>query len=326
MFLPLFLLVLSTKAFCHFQVDQNRFEFISTMNFDKETEDYYKDRATALLQFLESKEKEHLPKDVLSLVSQYTIKIRLVKDLIPQALFIGEENPGSKELIILFNPLLLTSKDFDRLLIHEYFHAVHSAINPGEEAWIREGLAQVFESRVTKKSHAPSIMATMKNPSHSPVSAMDHNHQDEILYGNTFLYFQYLVRECGGPSLFWKLALPDKEALRGLDHLERTLKENHSLRPQCENATQSLFSYQLAKLINRVDYSNFSNSQRYYLTSERADLDNLKTEPKENHFHFVPYLEGETPLDLSQNRHVFALPKKASESHKSIVIYSTDLP
>ena len=161
-----------------------------------------------------------------------------------------------------------TSPELPRLVAHEYFHALHYWLDPGEEDWVREGMAQVFEIFVVGRPNGKHLMAAQKFPSAPLVGAFDYGNDNSTRYGQALLYFSWLTRECGGRELFWDLLRP-VDGLKGLKKIDTVLRKRGGLRPQCRSARQSVLDFQMAKVHNRVDFYKWDNPLRYFLGNYR---------------------------------------------------------
>lgn len=166
----------------------------------------------------------------------------------------------------------LSSNGLLSLLAHEFFHAVHYYLNPGEETWVREGLAQVFEYIVSGELNGGNFRAILEKPYSSVVqSSFDINQVAKEKYGHTMLYFYYLYQHCGTDDLFWKVTkgIPDK-VYRGAKLIDEILKSLKLSKEECSSFDESLRSFEISRFHNKVDYSEGTGNDRYFLFSTKA--------------------------------------------------------
>ena len=156
---------------------------------------------------------------------------------------------------IILRPELLFSTDLNRVLAHELFHVIHAAVNPGEANWIREGLAQYFEFMVYAKMNYLNVKAAFDEPWIELTTPYDYANPNRALYGRALLYFNFVVRECGGADLFWKIATA------GLD----ASLPAQSPRPYCRSYHASREQFEQAMLINQFTPNDAVSPSGYFI-------------------------------------------------------------
>ena len=258
-------------------------------------------RYYAFLKDLYRETQKHLPKDVKKLIKDKRFVFTMVEGLSPYGAFVPDltkswdiENHNlffndqdlynDDYLHILFNPFEKKKERF-RILSHEYFHAIHHLLNPAEEDWVKEGLAQLFEWKVTGLPFRPHLEAGLKNLTTPLIAEYDHNKYSSEVYGQHLLYFYYLEKNCGGEKLFWDIARSmylspiaknvlsldrgQKSTLKriGIENIDIRLKNNiHTFKEQCRDFDQSALSFQLARILNS-DVWDISDEKMYFLYS-----------------------------------------------------------
>lgn len=168
----------------------------------------------------------------------------------PNEIFISQKHLGSNGL---------TS-----LLTHEVFHAIHYLINPDEEPWVREGMAQFFEFIVTKNLNAKNLQAAIKNPLTPLIGEYDFKKPNDAQYGHNLLYFHYLFTHCGGENLFWKISR-GLNGLRGKE-LISTILDDEDHKEECTSFESSAISFLVAKNHNKSQYQS-DDRNRYFVTT-----------------------------------------------------------
>ena len=258
--------------------------------------------------FVQWMRTHYLPQDIQRKTRQRSLEIIVRPNLPRTGLFAS----GTTYL----DASVIQSPEWERLLAHEYFHALHYWLNPGEEDWVREGMAQVFEALVIGRPNGRHLWAAQQFPSAPLVAKFDHRQKNVALYGQSLLYFSWLIRECGGKELFWDLLRPLKQ-LRGLDKIESALHQRASAKPQCQSAKQSVLDFHIAKVHNRVDFDNLDNPNRWFLGNYRF----TKPEPLPARM-VATSLYRLTPAQASHllktcgNCHIFSIPQGPLERPK----------
>lgn len=158
------------------------------------------------------------------------------------------ESELKRKSVIQINPSILNQINFLRLVSHEFFHFIHFEINPVEVDWIREGLAQYFEYMVHQSINYTNIDSAL-GMSRSPIET-NFNPQiaDPEKYGNSFLFFNFLFKHCGGRILFWDFV--NQANHYGRNTLEIFLKNNIQDNLICSSVQSVMSSFVLAKMIN----------------------------------------------------------------------------
>lgn len=152
--------------------------------------------------------------------------------------------------IISLNPRLIKDARIYRLVGHELFHAVHYKYAPNEMDWIKEGLAQKFESEVYGGITHSHIRAGMEDSRHALEESFDVNDFRAERYGNTFLFFHFMEEHCGIEKV-WSYFLTQQDSnVIGRDSITKVLSALKRARPYCQNALELMGHFTLAKLIN----------------------------------------------------------------------------
>lgn len=143
------------------------------------------------------------------------------------------------------------------LLAHEFFHVVHFLLNPDEEEWIREGLAQYFEAWVVGHPNGINVAAAFRNPTTPLQADYDVNRIIPEQYGHSYLYFQYLADHCGGkrggPELIWRIA-KGEGIEKALEATRRESALSSALGPECASFHASVLSFEIARIHNKYLY------------------------------------------------------------------------
>ena len=211
-----------------------------------------------------------LPPDVQARLSRSRFDIRLVPEVADRAavdgLFIppGDDSAGSQ---IRIRSALMTGPDWKPLLAHEFFHAVHHVLHPGEEPWVREGLAQLFETMVLGSMNGVNLAAAFKDPSTPLMGRYSIERPNPAQYGHDLLYFHYLKSQCGGDGLVWKLA-SGASGETGRNGIDRELRASSGPRlPQCESFEASARHFEIARMHNQITYAEPANRRIHFLLS-----------------------------------------------------------
>jgi hypothetical protein len=231
--------------------------FISTASPDFSTSL----QLTHLFREMETNYENFVPVDVKAVAGKWQAHVTLDSATGDGAWFVDPEKTQG-ELTIVVNPLVFSSSDFPRLLTHEMFHLIHYLVHKNEPAWIREGLAQNFEFIVYQKLNLPNIKAAFQGDWVEMTSQYDLANPDRRLYGRSLLYFSYLIRECGGTSLFWKLVL--HKAL-DVDGINEVLSAQSNSSEICSSYKSSRAHFEAGMVINRIDpYA--SNLTKFFIS------------------------------------------------------------
>ena len=279
-------------------------------------------RVTKLLSFLEQEVTAHIPADIVKLVRAHPTTVYFREDIQTDEIFKPNDSDPT-HLEIYLRPSILVSEDLFPLVAHTYFHALHYAIHPGEDAWIREGMAQLFEDKVLGRLNASHVVASMQNPSTPLMGAYSNydGHKYELImnpaqYGHDLMYFYYLDRECGmgADDLFWAIAR-GKEGLTGAETirsaLSKQLRENPELaaKEQCSSFEGSVREFEKARFVNRSSLFG-ADRTHYFLISISSALS--VAEPRETiSVKEVRALQSYQPVPLSFDAKVPALAASA---------------
>jgi hypothetical protein len=185
---------------------------------------------------------------------------------------------GTTRLTLDISTSLIRSSDAERILAHEFFHALHWMNHPDEPAWLREGLAQVFETRVYKqgKFNVNNLTAGFAEISTSLQGEMRVDAISAAQYGHTLLYFWYLYQRCGGDDLFWAL-VDSPDGLFGTKTIEYALKHEASKKTGCKSFLESFVEFELARAINTRSLEG-DDPDRWFLVA--STLAKAKAETK----------------------------------------------
>ncbi len=110
---------------------------------------------------------------------------------------------GAGKSVLILSDSIEDHGELRTLFFHELFHFFHHQFQPHEESWVKEGLAQVFASRVTGILPFAAIHAALRGESTPLMRSHDWRHPSLALYGHQFLYFWKTIRDCGGDDFFW---------------------------------------------------------------------------------------------------------------------------
>lgn len=187
----------------------------------------------------------------------FKIKITDTKQI--DGLFVSNED----QKIILINNKLIHSSEYEYVLAHEIFHAIHNEFNPNEQSWIKEGLAQLFEFFIFNRYNTTNVSASFNTNTYF-FSEYTFTNADRPLYGLHFLYFYYLIRQCGGKDLFWKL-MTSKKTLSGISLIDKSLESTLNRKEQCKNFSNSFIYFNLSRVINSYNIVNGELDDSFYL-------------------------------------------------------------
>lgn len=175
---------------------------------------------------------------------------------------------NSNQLMIVLSPSILENPHMLQLLTHELFHAVHYLINPQELAWVREGLAQLFEYQAHRRFHYESVLLALKDSSTALEGQYDIEAPSQEQYGHNFLYFYFLQTKCfpQHPHYIWQLASrksekPDQGI--GREGIDLFLKSLKSARKMCQSFKASAESFVVARALNQ--YSGLEQNDETFI-------------------------------------------------------------
>lgn len=222
-------------------------------------------RAQEINQFIEKKVRPQIPDSLLEKTKNLKIKIALTDSAGRDGLFIPHD---SHEQVISVQLVQLNSNGIFALVAHEIYHAIHFTVNPDEESWFREGMAQVFEYITTGEFNGRNLAAAVRNPLTPFFGDYDVEASNLAQYGHNQLYFYYLYSHCGKDDLFWKLTEGEKSSdLRGSYLIDFVLnKINNSGKSECANFDESIISFEVAKLHNQIQFTNTNEKNKFFIT------------------------------------------------------------
>lgn len=179
----------------------------------------------------------------------------------PDALFlpakISYDSTGRPEVTLKMRCELINVADSERLFAHELFHSLHYLIHPDEPAWLREGLAQLFETLIFRGLHSNAKEA-FENIHTKLESDFEHSEEKVIIskaqYGHSLLYFYYLYKNCGYTSLFWALT-ESADGLFERDTIDYALQKMEPFfknKPQCKDFSDSSTYFEIARVQNKL--------------------------------------------------------------------------
>lgn len=247
------------------------------INFESDPETYrfYKQnllRASAeIASSLSAIMEEEIPNDIMAKFSDKKLTIVFQKNSATDAMFFPPRSfrqSVGEEWIITINPAVVTDANYHRLVTHEFFHAVHHANSPKEETWVREGMAQLFESNLFGGANQAHVIASLTKSEFSLEEDFNVNDYKPEKYGNTFLYFQYLSNQCAqNKDFLWDLMKTEATGRQGIDIYLR----GKSNKAQCQSFIKSAGAFSLARLVNT--YSGFEQNESTFLTPNTYKLE-----------------------------------------------------
>jgi len=208
--------------------------------------------------------ESRLPDDARLAMKNEIVTVICKKNLPGAGLFPDPDTTGGRyELWI--DASYVDSQETEEILSHEFFHLIHYYLHPNEEAWMREGLAQIFAWRVAGRPNSKNLVAGLKIPGVELMSQIDPSRIQPEAYGHSFLYFFYLWKNCGGDSLFWDLTRsgPGFFGARGIDAVLKGRRKSDSLE-QCLSFRQSALDFELSRVCNsETQLSNGQSSDHF---------------------------------------------------------------
>jgi len=126
--------------------------------------------------------------------------------------------PLSNERKMLYvNPLdlPLDSQGYPAVLAHELQHAVHWAVDPGEETWLNEGLSELAMARTGFR--AANVRSYLRQPATSLTGWPADVKLAGPHYGASTLFVEYLVTHYGGDDTIPRLLQEPADGLDGVD-------------------------------------------------------------------------------------------------------------
>ncbi len=198
--------------------------------------------------------KKMLPEEIQKTKLQEEITFVFTKSLDMDAMFFppGTYRKSSKEeWIITIDPEVLGKPDHEKLIAHEFFHAIHHNFKPTEETWIREGLAQLFEWEYFGHINRSHIRASLTDSHYALEEEFNFAEYHPERYGNSFLYFRYVSDQCrGGKNIIWEMLQTEGTGRSGINEY---LKKN-SYYP-CRNFIESAEAFSLARMSNSYSHT-----------------------------------------------------------------------
>lgn len=237
-------------------------------------------RIQELSAFIEEQVRTKIPSDLLAKTQDLKIKISLTDKPGRDGLFVPQD---SGEHTISIQLIQVYSNGIKALIAHEIFHAIHYQINPDEAAWVREGMAQLFEFITTNELNGRNLSAAISNPMTPLLGSYDVEQNDPAQYGHNQLYFNYLYSHCGKDQLFWKLAAgKNQSGEKGSFLIDTILSEMNLSNSECKDFTESAISFEVAKAHNQYQYSNAAERNKYFIFSSDITPDFVKTISKDD--------------------------------------------
>lgn len=224
------------------------------------------EKANEIFAFFEEKITPIVPSHLQNKISKRWVKIEFQKDLEKGALFIDHADE-TQPLLLRVRSTLVNDPSFYRLLSHEWFHALHFVVHKDEPAWLREGLAQVFEHLVLGGYNGPNLIEALEYST----TRLDHEFKiDQVnreAYGHVFIYFYYLYQKCGKQAIFWKLveSTVGKFADQSIDGALSQMVDNPDY---CADFNQSVIHAELARFHNRKIKNSGISTEEYLIVPE----------------------------------------------------------
>lgn len=262
--LTLFILIAAKASQCfalsfnvRFSIDDNIYK-----NLNATQKNTLQNKIQGIHHFIGNDLESKIPPLVKEKIQNLNIKFVFTNELERDGLFI----PGDSGHTISIKYLNIYNNGINSLVAHEIYHAIHFHVNPNEEAWIREGMAQVFEYMTTGELNGMNLYSAIKDPFTPLIGTYNHENNIPAQYGHNMLYFYYLFKQCGRDALFWQLTQGNPEKrLKGtklIDHVLSQVKDNLE---QCSNFKTSALTYEVAKNHNQVIFNNTNNSKMYFV-------------------------------------------------------------
>lgn len=251
--------------------------------YDRQIQDF-KSKLEGTIAIIRKKMQHHLPPDILQATRDHRFVFMLDRLTVRDGFFVSPHaipreynvipRDRERELHLVMHPRFLSKTFVSHVLMHEFFHAIHFALNPFERVWVKEGLAEVFNYILSKKINLSSFQKMQADPL-TPLRAHYKVNTPPSQYGHNLMYFYYLTRECGGIELFWQLAsgglkrndLSQKRTIhygsRLIDLLLKKRTQYHH-KEQCRSYKSSMISFELARIHNQIREVD-DNPRRYFL-------------------------------------------------------------
>lgn len=248
--------VFADENFARFSIDKSVYEQLSSTQ-----QTALGTKTQELGRFIENNVKTQIPDYLLEKTKNLKVKILLTDKPGRDGLFIPQE---SGEHTIAVQLVQLNSNGIKALIAHEIFHAIHFQINPDEAAWVREGMAQLFEFMTTGELNGMNLYATINDPSTPLLGEYNPEVSNRAQYGHDQLYFYYMYSHCGKDDFFWKLAQgEDNSGLKGSFLIDAVLDKAGSKQSECLNFTDSAISFEVAKAHNQIQFGTGDDKNKY---------------------------------------------------------------
>ena len=173
---------------------------------------------------------------------------------------------------IIISPQLFSSSDYYRLISHELFHAFQHALNPGNPGWVREGLAQVFESKIVGSLNTTVINTMIDDTSTSLIGDYNIAVTSRPLYAHHALFFHYLDQKCasnnqdgkveGDETFFWDLTITPVKGWNSIITNYCPIQDINVL----------AINFELARLINRTQITRDGEMDLTYSLEQSGNI------------------------------------------------------
>jgi hypothetical protein len=235
------------------------------------------DKVFELNEFLRQQVYPKIPAQIQKSLEDFSVVVSLSAQAGRDGFFIPEDKHNHKIVLSLIH---LNSNGLKSLLAHEFFHAVHYELNPDEEPWIREGMAQLFEYITTHELSGANLQAAIANPFTPLIGRYEISEPNPAQYGHNFLYFYYLYNHCGKDELFWKIT-SGVDGKNGAALIDSTLKDSRISAIECRDFYSSALSFEAAKVHNQIQFTNESEKERFFLAPTNLPVTPMLFETKQ---------------------------------------------
>lgn len=236
-----------------------------------------------------------VPKPVYQLWRESFLTIRLVEGIGARGFFIPPHEVDKDNLIqfkkeeryVVLNFDLLFSSQFQRLLVHEVFHSIHYLLNPKEVEWVKEGMAVYFEELILKSVNVALVKAAQKSVGISFTNKHNLAKPNEALYGDQYLFFRYLDKNCSKVDkkreLFWLLAQGPNVEFSQIDHALKQFssKSKKYKKRNCQDLKSLVEKFTVAKAVNRrlyIEDGSYINDFFLVPSGQRYEMDKITTQ------------------------------------------------
>ena len=225
------------------------------------------DKAEEIFSFFEKNITPVVPENFRNKIAKRLVRIEFQKKLEKGAKFI-DSSDESAPLVLKVRAEIVNDPSFYRLLAHEWFHALHFVVHRDEPAWVREGLAQVFETMVLGGYNGSAYLFSVLENSTTPLeAAFDVRKENLEEYGHVFLYFYYLYQKCGNQALFWKI-VEGTGGKFGAETIESALSQMPPVTDQpayCMHFKESVINAELSRLINHKAQLDGKTTDEFFI-------------------------------------------------------------